>query len=145
MNSLYAETLQRVLVPDPDVATSDITSPPKRVAFPFVEFKPTKGETYLDIRNLLRAEPEHLPLAFTGTFIDRGVFQVDVIAPDGHGEAPAVRIAELVAARYPIGLELSVPTTRLKIQLLRKPTVAGAIKDGAWVRIPVSIPYTVVN
>jgi hypothetical protein len=117
-------------------------------AKPFVPFTPTVGTAYLDIRPLLRAEPEHFGLGYDNSDFLRGIFQVDAVVPNNvGGEAPGVRLASLVAGRFPIGTPLSFVCTlgRRKLTITNTPTIAAAVKDAPWVRFPVSIPYLVIT
>lgn len=120
-----------------------LTSPATPIAFPLVTFTPTPGVAYLDARAILRAEPEHPGVAFDSDTIHRGIFQVDAVVPEGKGEAPGLRLASLVAARFAIGTTLPAGAWQLKI--LRPPAIASALVDSPWVRFPVSIPYFVVT
>lgn len=109
------------------------------IAYPLVAFTPTPGTAYLDARPILRAEPDQPFLAFDSDVIHRGVFQVDTVAPDGAGEAPAVRLASLVAERFAVGTMIYVSWYRIKV--LQVPTIGATIKDAPWIRVPVSVPY----
>lgn len=113
------------------------------VAYPFVAFTPTSGAVYLAVHPILRAEPSPTGLPFNSAIVRRGIFQVDVVAPDGAGEAPGLRMAELVAARFTIGTKLVAGSYRLLLD--KEPTIAAAVKDAPWVRFPVSIPYQVIT
>ena len=112
-------------------------------AYPYVAFTPTVGTAYLEAHPVMRAQPHDLALAFVGSVIRRGIFQVDAVTPDGAGEAPGLRLAALVAALFPQGLVLAAGA--YKLQFLTVPTIAAAVKDAPWVRFPVSIPYFVVS
>jgi len=116
---------------------------PGQVAYPYVAFSPTVGTPYLDARPVLRAAPNSPALAFTGSVLRAGIFQVDAVAPDGGGEGPGLRLAAQVAALFPQGLVLAAGGFRL--QFNHVPTIAAALKDAAWVRFPVSIPYLLIS
>jgi hypothetical protein len=138
LDEIKAALLLRI-VPVATVATSNITAPATPVAMPFIPYVPTSGVAYLEVHKLLPAEPEAPFIGFDSDVIQRGIFQVDAVMPDQAGEGPGLRLAKLVAARYPRGLSLAVAGLQLKI--LRPSTVAGAVKDGSWVRFPVSVPW----
>jgi len=123
--------------------TPALTSPATPIAFPFAPYTPASGVSYLAVRPLLRASPDHPGIAFDAFTMHRGIFQVDVVTPDTHGENPGLRLAALVAARFAIGTELVAGTYRL--QLNSEPTIAAAVMDAPWVRFPVSIPYLVIK
>lgn len=118
-----------------------LTSPATPIASPLIAYVPVPLTKYLDARPVMRAASEHFGLAFANGDIHRGIFQVDAVVPDNQGEAPGVRLASLVAARFPIGLTLTAGSFRVRFESV--PTIGPAIKDGAWVRFPVSIPYIV--
>lgn len=127
-------------------AVSDITSPATPVALPLVAFTPpviSATAKYLDARAILRAEPNHPFLDFSAPTIRSGIFQVDAVVPDNIGEAPGLRLASLVAARFAIGTRLVAGSYRLLLN--KEPTIASAVKDAPWVRFPVSIPYVIVT
>lgn len=121
----------------PDIVTSI------RIAYPDVAFAPNDGETYLDARSPLRAAPERLGVGYASSIRRRGIFQVDVVLPDGKGTAVGLRVAALVAARFPIGTKLAAG--RCRVSLDSEPTIAAAVKDAPWVRYPVSIPFEVIS
>lgn len=124
------------------LSTPAITGSPP-IASPLVGYTPVPGTPYLDAHSVLRAEPEHLPIGFSGSTIRRGIFQVDAVVPDAAGEAPGIRLAALVAARFPIGTSLVAGSYRLRLD--KEPNIAAAVKDAPWVRFPVSIPYLVIT
>jgi hypothetical protein len=116
------------------------------VASPSTTYTPTAGKAYLDARNILRAEPDRPGMSFTAakaSTFNRGIFQVDAVGPDGAGEAALLRIAALVAARFPIGLVL--PAAPYQLQFQKLPVIAAAVKDAPWVRFPVSISYLIIT
>lgn len=114
--------------------------PPR--AAPFVTgggaYVPVTGTLYLDVAPLLRAEPEHFGIAFQNSDIERGIFQVDVVAPLGPGELPGTRVAALVKSRFFIGKDFTVNGGRLWVT--NTPTIA-TVKDAPWVRFTVSVPF----
>ena len=120
-----------------------LTSPATPVASPLVTYTPTPGTPYFDARSPLRAEPDSRAIAYNQSTFFRGVFQVDAVVPDGGGEAVGLRLAALVAARFPEGTDIS--TGGIRIQFQKPPTIATAVKDAPWVRFPVSISYLVIN
>lgn len=121
--------------------TPAIGSPATPIAYPFAAFVPVPDTAYLDARGVLRADPEHPAVGFDATNVFRGIFQVDAVVPDGHGESPGLRLASLVAARFPIGLTLAAGTQTIRFDQV--PAIAPAIKDAPWLRFPVSIRYIV--
>lgn len=139
LDVLIQQVLVAKLVPNASVATSDITNPATPVALPLIAYTPTSGTKYLDIRAVMRAEPERPFIADDDGIIHKGVFQVDAVVPDNQGAFPGLRLAALVATRFPLGPLAMVDVFRLKI--LKPPAIAAPIKDGSWVRFPVSVYY----
>lgn len=125
------------------LTTPALTSPATPIAFPLVAFTPASGVKYLAIAPIMRAEPFHPGLSFNGHTERRGILQIDAVIPDNTGEPNGLRLAALVAARFPIGTDLIAGTHRLR--LYKEPTIAAAVKDAPWVRYPVSIPYLVIT
>lgn len=113
------------------------------IASPSVTYAPVAKQSYLDARNIMRAEPSSRAIAFNQSTFFRGIFQVDAVVSDGGGEAVGLRLAALVAARFPEGTDIS--TGGIRIQLQKPPAIATAVKDAPWVRFPVSISYLVIT
>jgi hypothetical protein len=113
------------------------------IAYPLVDFTPTPGTAYLEVRPLLQAESERFGLDTANPDINAGVFQVDAVVPaDGKGEAPGLALATLVKDRFTKDLRLTASGRTLEI--VSNPSIAGALKEGAWVRYPVSIFYRII-
>lgn len=125
------------------LTTPALTSPATPIAFPLVPYTPTSGLKYLAVHAIMRAEPFHPGLSFTSHTERRGILQIDAVIPDNTGEPNGLRLAALVAARFPIGTDMIAGTRRLR--LYKEPTIAAAVKDAPWVRYPVSIPYLVIT
>lgn len=114
-----------------------------QIAYPVIAFTPTVGTPYLEVRPILRAATLQPGIAFNSLVIRLGIFQVDAVVPDGAGEAPGLTLAQLVVVRFASGTMLTAGGK--KLQILREPTIAAAVKDAPWVRFPVSIPYTLID
>lgn len=133
---LMAEALYAWLVAAP--ALSGVP----RVA-PFAAYSPTVGTAYLDVRPLMSAEPFHPSLEDSGSTLLRGIFQVDAVVPDNDkGQNPGLRLAAAVADRFVLGTILAAGTRKLRIT--KPPKTAAPLKDAAWIRFPVSIPFLVI-
>ena len=113
------------------------------VAFPLVPYTPTDGVAFLQVWPLMSAEPLHPSLDYSGYTRSSGIFQVDAVMPDGQGEAPGLRITAKVAERFAIGTTLTAGARKLQIN--KVPKVSAWIKEGAWVRFPVSITYQIIT
>lgn len=116
--------------------------PPAQTAMPFTAFSPVLNVPYLEAHRIMRAQPQSPGVPFVSFTRYRGIFQVDAVVPDSQGEAPGLRLASLVAARFVQGTVLF--TVSYKIQLNTVPAIGPAVKDAPWVRYPVSIPYQVI-
>lgn len=125
------------------LTTPALDDPATPIASPLVAYTPTDGVPYFKVWPVMRAATEHFGLAFENPDMHRGIFQVDAVVPDGNGEAPGLRLASVVVARFPIGTVLAAGAFSLRIQI--PATIAAAVKDAPWVRFPVSIPYLVIT
>lgn len=113
------------------------------IAYAEVSFVGGDANTaYLHAHSPMRAPPEHFGLDSANIAIHTGIFQVDAVAPDQKGEAAALRLAALVAARFVIGTKLPIETRNLSI--IANPAIGQLVKDAPWIRIPVSITYHIV-
>lgn len=112
------------------------------IAMPFIPFAPVDGTAYLDVRPMMRAKTRHPGLGYNDSNLNTGILQIDAVIPDGQGEAPGSRIANKVAERFALGTTLTAGIRKLQINSVVQTTMG--IKDGAWVRFPVSITWTVI-
>lgn len=69
----------------------------------------------------------------------QGILQVTVVYPIKAGILSATEIAGQVAGYFKKGTIIDGDGVRIKIN--RQPSLATPIPDGAWLRVPVSIPY----
>lgn len=113
-----------------------------QIAMPFIPYAPKEGTPYLDVRPMMRAKTRHPGLGYNDASLNTGILQIDAVIPDGQGEAPGSRIATKVAERFALGTTLTAGTRKLQINSVVQTTMG--IKDGAWVRFPVSITWTVI-
>lgn len=113
------------------------------IAFQLVPFTPIDGVAFLQVWPLLKTNASHPGISYSDSVLQTGIFQVDAVMPDGQGEAPGLRVMALIADRFVIGTTLVVGTRRLQINAV--PQTGTAIKDGAWVRFPVTIAYTIIT
>lgn len=117
-------------------------SPPVELVLPFRNFEPTKGEGYLEAQYLPNTTGE----PFVGNNSSKwfmGFLQLTVVWPnEGQGDLPARDLASEVAELWKKGTILDGNGFRVKVY--RAPSIAQTLKDGAWLRVPVSIPYHVI-
>lgn len=111
-------------------------------AWPGVTYKPVAGMPYLDVKGMLRSQPENPFYRFGETSTYRGIFQVDAVVPDGSGTQPGTDLAALVIERFTEGSQLVAG--RYRLQVISPPWIATAVPDAPWIRFPVSIPYLVI-
>lgn len=117
-------------------------SPPVELALPYQTFNPQEGAEYL--------EATYLPNTTTELFVGnntpkwyQGFLQLSVMWPDkGFGDLLARDLASAVAENWKKGTALDGGGFRVKVP--RAPSIAQTLKDGAWLRVPVSIPYQVI-
>ena len=122
--------------------TPDLTTPATDIAWPFIPYTPVVRKSYFDVRQLMTAAPNHPTIGFTDPTMERGIFQVDAVIPDGNGEAPGWRLAELVKARFALGTKLALGSFYLRIN--SPPQTANPLKETGWIRFPVSVPYLII-
>lgn len=109
------------------------------IAWPFTIYSPAFGISFLDVRGVLRAAPNSPGLAANSSVQRVGLFQIDAVTPTDAGEAPGIRMAEAVSARFARGV--SFPAGAYLVRLIFPSTIAAAVMDAPWLRFPVSIPY----
>lgn len=70
---------------------------------------------------------------------ESGIFQVSICTPLGAGSGAAIARATLLKAWFYRGF--SITDSGLIIKIIKSPSMAPALRDGAFYVIPVSIPY----
>lgn len=113
------------------------------IAFALVPFSPQDGIAFIQVWPIMKAKALHPGIGFQDSVLNLGIFQADAVMPDGQGEAPGLRLAATIADRFALGTVLLAGSRRLQINAV--PQTSVAIKEGAWIRFPVSIAYTVVT
>ena len=117
-------------------------SPSVEVTLPFQPFSPEEGQEYVEAIFLPNVTQE----LFVGNETPKGYqgfLQLSVMWPDkGQGDLPARDLASEIAQSWRKGTALDGSGFRIKVP--RAPSIAQTMKDGAWLRVPVSIPYQVI-
>lgn len=113
------------------------------IAWPWVTFNPVADTAYIAVHPLMRSKIQHVSVSFSGSNVQRGIFQVDTVIPDSQGEAPALALTDQIAAQFAIGTNLVANGIRLQIDNV--PQSAAPVTDAPWVRYPVSIPYLLID
>lgn len=103
-------------------------------------FKPTISQTYLVA--LWLPAPTDSPF-LGGNFVYSGIQQVTVVATRNQGEEEAIGTADQIIEHFKYGTRIDGEGVRIKIS--RQPYQATPASDGAWLRVPVSIPYSTVK
>ena len=104
-------------------------------------YTPTLGTAFLDTY-ILPAETENPTVAGAigqELALEQGIFQVVVVVPVNEGPGNAATKAEAIRALFRRGLSLTVGSVQVKIG--STPSVASALVDSDWYRVPVSVPY----
>jgi Bacteriophage related domain of unknown function len=112
-------------------------------AYPYIPYVPSEGQAYMEAQPILKAQTQHPGLGYSDSNLGKGIFQVDAVIPDGIGEPTGLRMQALIAERFAIGTTLIAGTR--KVWINSPPQTAAGIKDGAWVRFPVSIAFTIIT
>lgn len=108
-----------------------------QIAYDNQVYEPQQGETYLR-SFLLPAATDSEDLAGESlTFL--GSYQVNVVAPAGGGPRPAGKLAEAVAALFPLYEPLSADG--LDVYVIRPAWAGTAIQDDTSYTVPVTVPY----
>lgn len=113
-------------------------SPVLPIAWPNVSFTPPAAGKYLRARHLPNT-PEQISLGSTGFNRHVGLFQVDVVWPEGVGETAPKEIAGAIVAQFKRGTEFTRESIIIRIPA--PPAIAPSIQDGKSYVIPVTIRY----
>ena len=70
---------------------------------------------------------------------DAGIFQVTLAYPLNVGAGAAIVRAKVIAEGFKRGYTMNDGTLRVLID--ESPSIAQGIPDGAWYKLPISIPY----
>lgn len=122
-----------------------VLSPALEIEWPNVGFKPPLDERgdpapYLRASHL-PGEPNQITLGSTGQNRHVGVFQVDVMWPEGEGIVAPGRIADAIVAHFKRGTDMTSGAALVRV--IKPPSRAPAISVPPRVQIPVSIRYQV--
>lgn len=69
----------------------------------------------------------------------RGVFQVSIITPLGHGSAVALALADSLAAEFPVNLRLTADD--VTVTVVSPASAASAVQTDTRYSVPVSMQY----
>lgn len=115
-------------------------SPAIPVAYPNVTFpaasSQAKPDIYLEAR-LMRAGSQ--PVGISEWNELPGILQVDVVYKSQDGELKPLQIADAVAAWFAKGTRLV--NGSVQVDVYERPSIASAISDAPYMRIPVSVRY----
>ena len=102
-----------------------------------VPYTPVTGRPY-QAAYLLPAEPSNHSMG-DGSRQERGIFQVSLMYPPGHGTAAAGARAEAIAALFRRGA--SFTKDGITVQIERTPEIANGREDGDRWMVPVKIRW----
>lgn len=104
------------------------------VAWPNIEYSPNGTTLYLQ-PNILPVDTAQASLGTDGKDLTIGIFQIDVVAPAGTGRST---MPDIVADHFARGTTLSYNNTIVKVRTV---SIAPAMLEGSWYRVPVTINY----
>lgn len=113
------------------------------ISYPFIPYIPIEDMAYLEAQPIMKADTQHPGLGYSDSNLGKGIFQVDAVIPDGKGEPTGLRMQAQIAERFAIGTVLIAGNRQVKVN--SPPQTAEGIKDGAWVRFPVSVTFEVIT
>ena len=130
---------------------TQLTSPPLTdsnsnaypMAFPFLPYDPIEDTPYMEAWPIMKAKTQHPTLGYYDSDLQRGIFQVDAVVPDGRGEPIGLRMQAQIVERFAMGTVLLAGQRNLYLNA--PPQVTQGMKDGAWIRFPVSITFTLIG
>jgi len=107
------------------------------IQFPNEAAPPDADVYYLSVA-FLRGQPENPAV---GPTMERhvGVLQVNVHYPVNTGEGPARRVADALAALFPVGDSMTYGGVTVRV--MQTAAAAQGFHDGAWYVVPVSVFY----
>jgi uncharacterized protein DUF4128 len=136
------ETIRKLLTQRFNAAATAAGVSAQAIAVENVTFKPSAPEGQRPVPwvrlDLLPARPSN-PTQGEGFRREQGILQATVSAPSGGGPQQATAIADVLASYFRRGWSSSEGTTKVWVDL--DPFLGPGVPDGAWFRIPLSIPY----
>jgi Bacteriophage related domain of unknown function len=114
-----------------------VFSPARILIAPPKQYHPQAGTVYL--------LAQFLPNETTTRYVSRskeqhqGFLQVTVLGPPDEGDIPLRDIAGEVIDFF--DKDTAIRGDGVTVKIIRKPWAGPTLKDGAWLRVPVSIPY----
>lgn len=116
-------------------------TPELDTAWENVSYTPTDGVPYQRVA-LLLADAEN-PTLGQERVIDRGIFQVSLVYPQGTGPAAAQARVTALRERFPAGLVLTSGGYSIRIE--RTPSGVPALQDEGRYTLPVSIRFICIH
>lgn len=112
---------------------------PIPVAWPGKDFTPSG--------RYIAAQIDGIPnerLTVAGHHRIAGLFLLAAVIPAGKGTGEADGIADAIAAHFPVDLRLTLTGGSI-LRVTAAPSIRGGFLDGAWWRVPVSVPFEVLT
>jgi len=89
----------------------------------------------------LFSEPQRVTI--NGVHRYRGLFQVTVAIPENLGAVEALRVAESVKALFPCDHQFTAGASLVRVY--QTPTVTRGLNDRSAYRVPVTIPFEIIE
>ncbi len=125
-----------------DRAQAFATANSLQIALSNIDFTPPpvgKASKYLRA-TIIPADTFALGVAFAATNQHYGLFQIDVFFGSGGGEIAPRRIAAAIISYFKRGTRI-VSSSGFNVDVLQTPRLGPLVQNGAWVSLPVRIPY----
>ena len=107
------------------------------VAWPNVKYEPVKGTSYLE-PSFFPGEAEQGVLGTNGVNKQIGIFQILIWEPIGIGIGAMTIKADAIVTQFKRGTDLTKNST---IVTLASAWAGGAIQNGDWIYIPVTVNW----
>ncbi len=101
-------------------------------------YKPSLDVEYIAFKLFINST-NTLFVGTDSTYQCQGIFQMTVAYPLKAGVIQAIEFAGQIAQYFKKGT--TIKSGGVKIKIDRQPSIATPQQDGAWLRVPVSIPY----
>jgi len=110
-------------------------------AWPNTAFDPLDNSTGYVRFSILKNTPTNPRIRFGDEPIRRGILQASVFVPENRGIVSASETVGIIRDAFARGTKITSGSVTIRID--DEPDVGPDIQNGAWVQIPVSIPYIV--
>ncbi|MEM7675133.1 MAG: DUF4128 domain-containing protein [Myxococcota bacterium] len=112
--------------------------PALKIAWTNMDFRGAAKVGHLRV-SLIRATAEGATIPFDGHIRHSGIFQVDVMWPQGAGPIGALRRADAIREHFARGTRLVEDD--VCVQINRPPSVGPSLQNPPYLQVPVSVRY----